>query len=49
VSKQTNVEDKDKINFPPTYNEFHEGERKMDESKSPKWMDTKIKYKKVNI
>jgi hypothetical protein len=26
------------------YNEFHEGDRKLDKLKALKWMDAKVKY-----
>lgn len=39
VSNKVNPEEQDKIKFPLTYNEVHEGERKLDESKAPKWVE----------
>ena len=35
--------------FPPQYNEIKEGERDLNETKAPKWMDAKIKIKEINI
>jgi hypothetical protein len=32
-------EDREKPNFPLSYNEVVEGELKLDESKAPEWMD----------
>jgi hypothetical protein len=49
VSKQVDPEDQEKIDFPKTYNEVHEGERKLHESKALEWMDSEIKYIEVDI
>ena len=35
--------------FPPQYSEIKEGKRNLDETKSPEWMDAKIKTKEINI
>lgn len=43
------MQDKEKIDFRPVFNEVYEDERKLEESKAPKWMDVEIKYNKVDI
>ena len=49
VSKQVDLENQEKIDFPVAYNEVHEGERKLDELKALEWMGIKIKYMEVEI
>jgi hypothetical protein len=42
-------EDTKNIDFPSSYKKIMEGERKLDESKAPEWMDAKINTKEVDI
>jgi hypothetical protein len=37
------------MDFPPAYTKLKEGERPINETKAPKWMDHIIKTKEVNI
>ena len=36
-------------NFPTTFSQFKEGPRLINETKSPKWLDVKVKIKEVDI
>jgi hypothetical protein len=47
--KHDNHESSDQVKFPPAYNEVHQAECKLDESKPPKWMDVEINFKEVDI
>ena len=49
ISKEDQKEDIEKRDFPHTYNEVIEGERKLDKSKPSKWMDMETEFKEVNI
>ena len=47
--KHDNHESSDQVKFPPAYNEVHQTECKLDEYKTPKWMDVEINFKEVDI
>jgi hypothetical protein len=47
--KHDNHESSEQVKFPPTYNEVHQEECKLDESKPPKWMDVEINFEEVDI
>ena len=35
--------------FLPTFSQFKEGSRQINESKAPEWMDAKVKTKEIDI
>ena len=37
------------VDFPSSFSQFKEGSRLINETKSPKWLDTKVKIKEVDI
>ena len=44
----TDKEDNDRMtvaNFPTTFSQFKEGSRPINETKSPEWLDAKVKIK----
>ena len=50
--ESTDNEDTNKmtaVDFLPSFSQFNEGIRQINESKVPKWMEAKIKTKEINI